>query len=110
MLFLKSKGSQVCLVILFFILELSLISGLSVVSEYQLKRPGYFVNFDIMTMLTPFGLLKNLVFQTESSLRPYYFHLPSREGVFESLPTLLFRIAIPILALAALFYLKRKPL
>ena len=106
--FLKIQGSRAKLVILFFILELGLLAGLSDVSGYELKNPKYFINFEIITMLTPVGLFKNLILEPESKLRPFYDRISTREGVFDSTETLFFCLAIPILALAALSFLKRE--
>ena len=68
----------------FLFVEGLLLAGVSQLSGYALKRPGFVVNLEIITMLTPAGILHNLVLDPASDLSPFYFQIHSREGVWES--------------------------
>jgi hypothetical protein len=65
-----------------FFIELFLIAWVSLASGYEMQQPGYVVDFDIATMLTPFGIAANFL-ADESRLRPFYFRAPHRDGIFE---------------------------
>ena len=64
------------------VLTLSLFFSLSIVSQYNLISP-YETNLDIALMLTPYGIIKNLVF-FENYLTPYYWKISQRESLFNN--------------------------
>ncbi len=67
---LKTKSLFLCLVLW----GASLI-GLSYASHYSIRGSVRSINFDIATMLTPYGFFHNLVLTSDHPLRPYYFNI-----------------------------------
>lgn len=49
------------------------LSGLSNISHYDIKQSVHDVNIEIALMLTPYGVIRNLLIDTQSALRPFYF-------------------------------------
>jgi len=75
---------------------LVLIAGISQICGYALKRAGYLVNFEIITMLTPSGLFNNLVLGANQQLHPFYFRMSERAGILEQ-PVLAVLIAATVI-------------
>jgi hypothetical protein len=85
----------------FLFCEFVLIAGISQICGYALKREGYIVNFDIITMLTPSGLFNNLVLGANQNLHSFYFRISERAGILQQ-PLLAGLIAVTV-ALAGLW-------
>ena len=83
---------------------------ISILSHYEIDTSRK-INLDIALMLTPSGIIDNLLLHSDSSpLAPYYSHLTEREGLLK-LPLLLGVIALHLgLAAWGLVHLKRRSL
>ena len=74
---------------LLLILCIALIGLASELSGFQLSTPDQRVNWEIVLMLTPYGLITNLLFGANPDLHPYYFVLSNRSGFFDNLPLII---------------------
>lgn len=93
---------------LFLACEGLLLAGLSQLSLYALRRPGYVVNLDIAMMLTPFGIGRNFWWNPASPWRRFYFRESPREGLWHSAPLALLVLTTVGLALAYLAHARRE--
>lgn len=78
-----------------------LLFSLSVVSGFHVVGP-YEVNFDVATMLTPYGILQNLVFD-ETYLTKYYMEVTPREDL-SSRPWLAVLLLVHLITVASTWW------
>ena len=74
----RSSGPTTCLIV-----ALASILALSILSEYQIHPPENFLNWDVMVMLTPWGLIGNFCFDQAQYLMKFYWKIGGRSGIFE---------------------------
>ena len=92
--------------ILFFA-TLLLLGLASHLSGFQLHAPDQLLNWGIVLMLTPYGLIANLIFGLNSSLYPFYFELSSRVGLFNNQSLILVIVGVWIMAFAGLWQFRK---
>ncbi len=96
--FLLQKRLAIFVVSLFF--------ALSCISNYDLISP-FKVNFDIATMLTPIGILKNFLL-SETYLTSFYHQVPESKGVLSNLIAIIILCLLEISTFLLLIKFKNK--
>lgn len=87
-------------------IALGLLVVISCLSGYDLSS-AHIYDFDIAVILTPYGILKNLVF-LHTYLSPFYWEISQREGVLQNVPLLFVIIDLVACALVLLFNFKER--
>ncbi len=88
-------------------LWISAFIGLSCFSGYEVKAVGD-VNFEIATMLTPWGIVQDLLLDSNHYLREYFFvPTEARHSIFSN-PVVLFSTCTLILASSLMIVRMRK--
>lgn len=76
-------------------------------SGFQLHAPDQLLDWSIVLMLTPYGLIANLIFGLNSSLYPFYFELSSRIGLFDNPSLIMIIVGVWLMAFAGLWQFRK---
>lgn len=93
---------------LLLILSLALIGLASQLSGFQLSTPNQRVDWGVVLMLTPYGLISNLLFGAHPELHSYYFVLSERSGFFDNLPLMVELLFLWLAVFAGLWQFGKK--
>lgn len=93
---------------IYFFTSLSLLALASHLSGYELKSADQQLTWAIATMLTPLGLIQNLLFGQNPELYPYYFQLSTRSGFFDNPQLILTLLVTWIMAVAGLYQFRKR--